>query len=87
MGFLRADFRPYIVIDLDKPQRILFGQCRVWTKIRSEKTAKHIPVRNVCGILVAEDAALLTQGKDDKAKRAKQSRWNAAGVRLPLDLV
>ncbi|MBQ3548887.1 MAG: hypothetical protein IJA33_03300 [Oscillospiraceae bacterium] len=49
------------------------------------KTAKHIPARNVCGILVAEDAALLTQGKDDKAKRTEQSRWNAAGVRLPLD--
>ncbi len=31
------------------------------------------------------DAALLMQGKDDKAKRTEQSRRNAAVVRLPLD--
>ena len=85
MGFLRAEFRPYFVIALDNTSRILCGQSRVWTKIRSEKTAKHIPARNVCGILAAEDAALLAQGKDDKAKRTEQNRWNASGVRLLLD--
>jgi len=28
---------------------------------------------------------ILAQGKDDKPKRAKQSRRNAVRVRLPLD--
>jgi len=32
------------------------------------KTASHLSAGNIRGIFAAEDAALLTQSKDDKAK-------------------
>ena len=83
--FCRADFRPYFVIVLGNTPSIPCVHFLVWTKIRSGKTASHISARNDCGILDAEDAALLAQGKDDKSKRAKQIRRNAVRVRLPLD--
>ena len=40
--FLRANFRPYFVIALVKPERLPRGQCLVRAKIRSVKTALHI---------------------------------------------
>ena len=46
-------------------------RCLVWPSIRHVKTALHISARNFREIFVAEDAALLTQGKDDKAKSAE----------------
>jgi hypothetical protein len=55
-----------------------FGQ-----KIRSVKTALHLSARNFRGIFVAADAALLTQGKDNKAKSAEKGRRQAAWIRLP----
>jgi len=42
-------------------------------KICSEKTAKHISVRDVRMILAAEDTGLLSQVKDDKSKSAGQT--------------
>ena len=40
--FLQADFRPYFVIALVKPERLNCVQCLVRAKIRSVKTALHI---------------------------------------------
>ncbi|MDD6188265.1 MAG: hypothetical protein PUB32_01640, partial [Clostridiales bacterium] len=82
--FFRADFRPCCVNGLENTPSILCARFLAWTKIRSVKTARHIPARNVRGIFVAADAALLTQGKDNKAKSAEQGRRNAVRVRLPL---
>ncbi|MBQ4040744.1 MAG: hypothetical protein IJC91_06370, partial [Oscillospiraceae bacterium] len=64
---------------------ITCGQCRACTKICSVKTALHISVSNVRGILDAEDTGLLTQVKDDKSKSAGQGRRNAVRGRFPLD--
>jgi hypothetical protein len=54
-----------------------------WTKIRSGKTAMHLSARNFRAIFDAADAALLTQGKDNKAKSAEKGRRQAVWVRLP----
>jgi hypothetical protein len=54
-----------------------------WTKIRSVKTASHLSASNFQGIFVATDAALLTQGKDNKAKSTEKGRRQAVRVRLP----
>jgi hypothetical protein len=57
-----------------------------WTKIRSGKTAMHLSARNFRAISDAEDAALLTQGKDNKAESAEKSRRQAMWVQLPPPL-
>ena len=44
-------------------------------------TANHLSAKDFWLIFGAEDAALLAQGKDDKAKSGEKIGWEAAGVR------
>ena len=44
-------------------------------------TVKHLSAKDFWLIFGAEDAALLAQGKDDKAKSGEKIGWEAAGVR------
>ncbi len=53
------------------------------TQIRSPETASHSTRRNFRAIFRAEEAALLTQGNDDKRKSAEKGPRGAAWVRLP----
>ena len=52
------------------------------TNRRSAKTASHLCEGFFRGIFGAEDAALLTQGKDDKPKSAEKGRAQTTRVRL-----
>jgi len=56
----------------------------VLTASGSVKTAKHLSARGFVEIFGATDAALLTQGKDNKAKRSQNICWEAVVVRCPL---
>jgi len=69
-----VDFRPYCVSALGNTQSIPCSRFLVWTKIRSGKTASHISASRIRGIFGAADTALLTQGKDNKAKSAGSGR-------------
>jgi len=53
-------------------------------KRRSEKTALHISARRIRGVFGVKEAALLTQGNDDKAKSAESCRRNAMRIRVLL---
>ena len=54
----------------------------VLTKNGSPKTAKHLTARIFALDFCADDAALLTQGKEDKEKYKQKVRSEAIGVRF-----
>ena len=55
----------------------------VLTKKRSVKTAKHSTAGNFALDFCADDAALLTQGKEDKEKYEQKDRCGAIGFVFP----
>jgi len=66
------------------PAGIPFGILLVLTANSRHKTALHPSARNFFGIFGAEDAALLTQGKDDKAKIIERTAEGLVVFRSPL---
>jgi hypothetical protein len=55
-------------------------------KSSSAKTAQHPTARSFALDFCADDAALLTQGKEDKEKFKQKNSCGAVGVRLPSAL-
>ena len=71
IGFHRLFFANPSSDALKIPTGIPCGIFLVLTKNSSVKTASHLSARGFVEIFGAEDAALLTQGKDNKAKRSQ----------------
>jgi len=72
--FSQPAFRQYCTKSLDNTKKYCLRDFTCLAKRQTAKTAPHLSVRNFCGILDADDAALPTQGKEDKAKSTKKSR-------------
>jgi hypothetical protein len=62
---------------------IPFGIFLILPKNSSAKTAQHPTARSFALDFYADDAALLTQSKEDKEKYKQKNCCGAVGVRLP----
>jgi len=71
-GFQATCFSQYCRKSLDNISRYSLRDFLYLEKSRCLKTAKHLSVSNFCSIFGANDAALLTQGKEAKAKSGKK---------------
>ena len=80
--FSEAAFREYAENLLKIPTGILCEILLVLSKSCSLKTAQHPTARIFALDFCADDAALLTQGKEDKEKYKRKDRSGAVEVRL-----
>ena len=82
--FSRAAFREYAENPLKIPTGIPFVILLVLPKSSSVKTAAHPTARIFALDFCADDAALLTQGKEDKEKYKKRTAVGLSELDSPL---